>query len=226
MSLKLIFNCTPVGLPRMVAAVPVQNSASSWLLCGSWLLGPWAGYTLCSGCSEFFNGVFINQYRFGFPAFIALCQALLTIVVLQLLSQARLLKIQPYSLESGETFLLPSICFSFHSLLTLWAVTSSNSIGFNFIRQFTPLATLVLMEIFNLKKRTSSNTTFLVLLVTLCSVLAGLQNFNDEALVYAYGVLNLVFKSTYLILIQKICEDHKTSVLQKREDNGEFSCEH
>ncbi|GCC34909.1 solute carrier family 35 member D3 [Chiloscyllium punctatum] len=197
----------------MVAAVPVQNSAGRWLLCGSWSLGFWAVYTLCSGFSEFFNGVFINQYRFSFPAFIAVCQALLTVVVLQLLSQARLLKIQPYSLESGEIFLLPSICFSFHSVLTLWAVTSSNSVGFNFIRQFTPLATLALTKIFKLKKRTSSNSAFLVLLVTLCSALAGLQNFTDEALVYAYGVLNLMFKSTYLILIQETCEDHKSSVV-------------
>ncbi|XP_078387106.1 uncharacterized protein LOC144668676 isoform X1 [Cetorhinus maximus] len=192
----------------MEAAVPAEGTGG-WC----WLSASWSLYLLCSGFSEFFSGVFINQYRFNFPAFIALCQALLTIVVLQLLRQAGLLKIQPYLLESGEIFLLPSICSGFHSVLTLWAVTSSNSIVFTFIQRFTPLATLVFLETFNLKKRTSFSNAFLVLLVTSCSIFAGLQIFNDEAVVYVYGLLNLLFKSTYLPLIQKICEDHKKSVV-------------
>ncbi|XP_038638786.1 solute carrier family 35 member D3 [Scyliorhinus canicula] len=170
-------------------------------------------YLLCSAFSEFFSGVFINQYRFNFPAFMALCQALLTIVLLQLLRQVRLLKIKPYLLESGEIFLLPSICFSFHSVLTLWAVIRSNSNVFTFIRRFTPLTTLAFMKMFNLKKRTSFSNAFLVLVVTSCTVFAGLQNFTDEAVVYVYGVLNLMFKSTYPTLIQKLCEDHKMSVV-------------
>ncbi|XP_067876576.1 solute carrier family 35 member D3-like isoform X2 [Heterodontus francisci] len=138
---------------------------------------------------------------------------LLAIILLQLLRKARLLKIQPYLLESGELFLLPSICFSFHSVLTLWAVTSSNSTFFTFVKRFTPLVSLALMRTFKLKKRTSSSSAFLVLLVTLCSILAGLPDFNGEAVVYIYGLLNVMFKSTYLTLIQKICEDHKRSVV-------------
>ncbi|XP_078055506.1 uncharacterized protein LOC144480201 [Mustelus asterias] len=197
----------------MEATVSAQEAGSRRLLCGCCLSVSGALYVLCSGFSEFFNGVFINQYRFNLPAFIALCQALLTIVVLQLLRQARLLKIKPYLLESGEIFLLPSICFSFHSVLTLWAMSSSNSSVFTFIGRFTPLATLTFMEIFNLKKRTSFSSAFLVLMVTSCTVFAGFQNFTDEVIVYVYGLLNLMFKSTYLTLIQKLGQDHKMSVL-------------
>ncbi|XP_067828560.1 solute carrier family 35 member D3 [Heptranchias perlo] len=196
----------------MAAEVPAQEAGHRWLLCICWLSAA-ALYTLCSASSEFLNSVFVTQYRFSYPAFIALCQALLTAIVLQLLRRARLLEIQPYLLENGEIILIPSICFSFHSVLTLWAVASSNSTVFTFIKRFTPLANLALMETFNLKKRTPSSSAFLVLLVTLCSTLAGLQDFNDEAVVYVYGLLNVTFESTYLTLIQKICEDHKKSVV-------------
>ncbi|XP_051897576.1 solute carrier family 35 member D3-like isoform X2 [Pristis pectinata] len=193
-------------------AIPGPERLRRWLLCGCWL-SAWALYTVCAAFSEFFGRVFISQYRFTFPAFIALCQALLTMVTLQLLKRAGLLKIKPYLLESGEIFLLPSICFSFHSILILWAVTSSNCTVFTFIRRFTPLASLALVQTFNLKKRASSSRALLVLLVTLCSVLAGIPSFNDETIVYVYGLLNLVLESTYLTLLQKICEDQNISVM-------------
>uniref|UniRef100_UPI00398E8747 solute carrier family 35 member D3 n=1 Tax=Pristiophorus japonicus TaxID=55135 RepID=UPI00398E8747 len=209
---KVIANRVNWDFARMAAAVPAREPGSKWLRSGSWLSAT-ALYTVCSAFSHFFNRVFIGQYRFNFPGFIALCQALLTTVVLQLLKHARLLKIQPYLLESGEAFLLPSICFSFHSVLTLWAVASSESTVFTFIRRFTPLASLALVQTCNLKKRMSSRRAFLVLLVTVCSVLAGHHDFNDEAVVYVYGLLNLMFESAYLTLIQKICEDHKKSVV-------------
>ncbi|XP_069741617.1 solute carrier family 35 member D3 [Narcine bancroftii] len=192
-------------------AIAGSQHSRRWLLCSCWLLA-WVFYTICSALSDFFNSVFISQYRFRFPGFIVLCQTLLTFSTLQLLKQARLLKIQPYLLENGEIFLLPSICFSFHSILILWAGTSSNSTVFTFIRRFTPLANLALTRTFNLKRRASSSSVLLVLLVILCSVLAGIHSFNDEAVVYIYGLLNLVLESIYLTMLQKICEDQKRSV--------------
>ncbi|XP_062926610.1 solute carrier family 35 member D3 isoform X3 [Mobula hypostoma] len=193
-------------------AVPGPEGLRKWLQCGCWL-SACVLYTACSAFFEFFSRIFINQYRFTFPAFIVLCQALLTIVILQLLKRVRLLKIEPYLLERGEIFLLPSICFSFHSILIMWAVTASYSTVFMFIRQFTPMASLALMQAFKLKKRASSSIGHLVLMVTLCSVLAGVRSFNDEVIVYIYGLLNLMLESMYLILLQKICEDQKTSVM-------------
>ncbi|XP_072881498.1 solute carrier family 35 member D3 [Hemitrygon akajei] len=202
----------PPQLPFIGMAVPGSAGSRKWLQCCCWL-SACVVYTACSALFEFFSRIFISQYRFTFPAFIVLCQALLTIVILQLLKRARLLKIEPYLLKRGEIFLLPSICFSFHSILIMWAVTASYSTVFMFIRQFTPMASLALMQTFNLKKRASSSIGHLVLMVTLCSVLAGARRFNDEAIVYIYGLLNLMLESMYLILLQKICEDQNTSVM-------------
>ncbi|XP_055517713.1 solute carrier family 35 member D3 [Leucoraja erinacea] len=196
----------------MAAEVPAPVRGYRWLLCGCWF-SAWALYTICSAFSEFVSKVFISQYRFSFPAFIVLCQTLLTIGMLQLLKRVGLLKIRPYLLENGEIFLLPSICYCFHSILILWAVTNSSSTVFTFIRRFTPVASLALMQTFNLKKRASTGSAFLVLLVTLCSVLAGVHTFNDEAIGYVYGLMNVMLESTYLTLLQRICEDQKTSVV-------------
>ncbi|XP_062926611.1 uncharacterized protein si:ch211-248a14.8 isoform X4 [Mobula hypostoma] len=121
-------------------AVPGPEGLRKWLQCGCWL-SACVLYTACSAFFEFFSRIFINQYRFTFPAFIVLCQALLTIVILQLLKRVRLLKIEPYLLERG------------------------------------------------------------------------VRSFNDEVIVYIYGLLNLMLESMYLILLQKICEDQKTSVM-------------
>ncbi|XP_007895721.1 UDP-galactose/UDP-glucose transporter 7 [Callorhinchus milii] len=196
-----------------MAAMPVSLTVPQRLLRGWSLVAATAVYALCSGSLEFINSVFIIQYRFTFPAFIALSQALLTILVLELLRCFRLLKIQPYLLETGEKLLIPSICFSFHSVLTLWAVSSSNLKIFMFIRRFTPLASLALTATCNLRKRTSCSRFFLILLVTICSVLSGLEYFDLKGIVCLYGFISIMFESTYLTLIQKIGEDCEKSAM-------------
>nr|XP_014350351.1 PREDICTED: solute carrier family 35 member D3-like [Latimeria chalumnae] len=200
----------------MVISALSKGFSSIWCLPGSHycsFLPNLVLYILCSEYSDFLNRVFITQYRYGYPAFLTLCQVLLTWFILEWLRFFQWTSIQPYSLEVGEILLLPSICFSFHSILSLWAVTNAPFTSYMLIIRFMPLVNLILAHLFTIKSKPSLRETFIVIIVTLCSIITGVQNFHDDAITYVYGLLGLAFESFYLTLIQKTKEDQRLSAV-------------
>ncbi|XP_028651054.2 uncharacterized protein si:ch211-248a14.8 [Erpetoichthys calabaricus] len=159
-------------------------------------------YILGSTLSDFLCRVFIMQYKYTFPVFLAFGEVLLTLLVLKLLRRMGWALIKPYSMRLGEQFLVPSICFSFQAVLDFWAVCYVHSRLFCMIQHLIPIACLAWEYGLGMPHACSSRVRLLVTIISVFSFLQDIQSLSDDYLACVYSLLSLLLDSLYLCWLQ------------------------
>ncbi|XP_067139970.1 uncharacterized protein [Centruroides vittatus] len=169
-------------------------------------------YGTCSMLMVFINKFIFTSYMFKFPFFIMACQMISTVILLELCSFLKCIKLNPYNIKKGFSFVLPSIFYAIHSVLALNALGGMNIPMYGAIKRCTPFVTLLLTLSILHKKWPSCKIFLSIGLITLGCITAGLGDLTFDIWAYFYGVLSVIAQGFYLILVQRSAEKNMATL--------------
>ncbi|KAI4887173.1 hypothetical protein NFI96_021281, partial [Prochilodus magdalenae] len=167
-------------------------------------------YSLGDKLHTFVCGVFMPQYHYPYAVPLALIQTLLILLALLGLHAVGLISLKPFSLRLAEQLMVPAVCGSVQSVLTLWAEASAHSGLYPLIARLLPLFSLAWSHMLSLTSNHIHFTcalvaiTFVSLTVTACEGL-----YTIEPLEYIYSPLSLFLQSLSLAWLAKVAQSER-----------------
>uniref|UniRef100_A0A3P8UZQ7 Si:ch211-207n2.7 n=1 Tax=Cynoglossus semilaevis TaxID=244447 RepID=A0A3P8UZQ7_CYNSE len=120
-------------------------------------------YVLLDKLRNFVAGIFIPQYHCPYVVALSFAQVLVSLLVLNLLHLLGLVPLKPVSCSLAEKLLVPSICGSVLTVLSLWAQANGSSSGlFSVTLPLLPLLTAAFSFILKLSTPPSAHVCVLV----------------------------------------------------------------
>ena len=130
-------------------------------------------YGLCSLSMALMNKAVLNTYSFNYPMLLVLCQMVFTVTLLEFLRLTNQITLPKFTLARSRSFLVPSIFYGIHSVLSLTALSGMNIPMYGVIKRCSP-AVILLLGTFVLRKGLPSVQTCLsVGLITFGCLMAG-----------------------------------------------------
>ena len=130
-------------------------------------------YGIVSASMAFANKAVLTSFNFDYPYFLVTCQMLLAIVILELLRLTQKTSLQMFTLERGKSFLLPSIFYAVHSVLSLSALSGMNIPMYGVIKRCNPVVILILGSVVLKKGLPDPLVVISVSLITAGCIVAG-----------------------------------------------------
>lgn len=160
-------------------------------------------YGACSLSMALMNKAVLNTYSFNYPMILVLCQMIFTVTLLEFLRLTNQITLPKFTLARGRSFLVPSIFYGIHSVLSLTALSGMNIPMYGVIKRCSPVIILLLGTIVLRKGLASVQTCVSVCLITFGCLLAGYGDLSFHLKAYLYGGASVFSQAIYLILIQK-----------------------
>ncbi len=132
-------------------------------------------YGLCSMMMAFANKALMNTYNFDYQFVLMTCQMLFTAVLLDGLRLFGGLDLPAYTLDKGLQFMLPSMFYGIHSVLSLAALSGMNIPMYGVIKRCAPFMTLLLGICILGKAKPSFRVFAAVGLITVGCLIAGMS---------------------------------------------------
>ncbi|XP_077999720.1 uncharacterized protein LOC144452494 [Glandiceps talaboti] len=170
-------------------------------------------YGVCSGSMAFINKLVVTTYDFHYPNFIMLSQMIFTAALLEVLRRRGMVNVPGYTLALGKDLLIPSVCYAFHSVFALTALSDINIPMYNVIKRCVPLVNLFIAPFILKKGPPSVAIVSSVSLITIGCVIAGMGDIEFNVYAYIYGGISVLSQALYLLYIQKTGIDKQISAL-------------
>ena len=130
-------------------------------------------YGVTSASMAFANKAVLTSYSFDYPFFLVTCQMGFAIVLLETLRVSRSTSLVRFSLQRGKDFLLPSIFYAVHSVLSLSALSGMNIPMYGVIKRCSPVVILLLSSLMLKKGWPQLSIILSVSMITLGCLIAG-----------------------------------------------------
>lgn len=130
-------------------------------------------YGITSASMAFANKAVLSYYNFDYPFFLVTCQMAFAIILLEFLRLTQSTSLVRFNLQRGRDFLVPSIFYAVHSVLSLSALSGMNIPMYGVIKRCSPVVILFLTSV--LLKKAWPNFAILVSvsMITLGCIIAG-----------------------------------------------------
>lgn len=180
-------------------------------------LGPYKGlviaflYGFCSASMAFANKAVLSSYNFDYPFFLVTCQMVFAIILLESLRLAGGTSLVKFTFERGRSFILPSIFYAIHSVLSLSALSGMNIPMYGVIKRCSPVVILFLSAILLKKGWPQFSIIMSVSLITMGCIIAGYGDLAFDPNAYMFGISSVFSQSIYLVLVQKHAGDQSAA---------------
>ncbi|ELU16612.1 hypothetical protein CAPTEDRAFT_101209 [Capitella teleta] len=166
-------------------------------------------YGITSASMAFANKAVLSHYNFDYPFFLVTCQMVVAIVLLESLRLTQTTSLVRFSLQRGRDFLMPSIFYAVHSVLSLSALSGMNIPMYGVIKRCSPVVILLLSAVVLKKGMPQTGIILSVGMITSGCLIAG-ERYGDLAFdpkAYMYGICSVFSQALYLVLVQKHASD-------------------
>jgi solute carrier family 35 protein len=133
-------------------------------------------YGVTSASMAFANKAVLSFYNFDYPFFLVTCQMAIAIILLEFLRLTQSTSLVRFSLQRGRDFLLPSIFYAIHSVLSLSALSGMNIPMYGVIKRCSPVVILLLSSVLLKKGWPQTGIAVSVGMITLGCLIAGIHS--------------------------------------------------
>ena len=130
-------------------------------------------YGGCSVGMAFANKALLTSYHFKYQFTLIFAQMVFTAVVLEVLRRLDKVTLPAYTLRRGYNFIMPSLFYAGHSVLSLSALTGMNIPMYGVLKRCAPITTLFLGTVVLGKGLPSMRTCVAIVLITVGCFIAG-----------------------------------------------------
>ena len=156
--------------PESRAESPVELTAAKSSIKGVFIAFM---YGACSLSMALMNKAVLNTYSFNYPMLLVLCQMIFTVTLLEFLRLTNQITLPKFTLARSRSFLVPSIFYGIHSVLSLTALSGMNIPMYGVIKRCSPVVILLLGTVVLRKGLPSVQTCVSVIFITFGCLLAG-----------------------------------------------------
>lgn len=177
---------------------------------------------------NFVAGIFIPQYHFPFSVALCFGQVVISLLFLNLLHLLGAASLQGYSRALCEKLLVPSVCSSVGSVLSVWARANSSLPGlFSLVAPLLPLLTAALSFLFRLTSPLSTHVSVFISFISGASLFIPVSRGVSavDFLEYIYAPLALILHGVSLVWLAKVSEaENRLSVSTKASVSDIYYC--